>query len=57
MTRDEAREQAWADWHSGLEYAPKINQLYARGFDAGWAAREAEHAAREIARLIEEELL
>ena len=60
MTKDEAKTKAWADWHDGIDYVPQINQLYARGFDAGWAAREAEHAAqdeREIKRLIDEELL
>ena len=60
MTRESAKHQTWRDWYDGLGYVPQINPLYDRAFDAGWAAREAEHAAedeREIARLIDEELL
>jgi hypothetical protein len=62
MTRDKAKRQAWLDWHTGmkLDDMPPGNPIWDIAFDAGWAAREAEHAAedeREIARLIDEELL
>lgn len=59
MTLDEARAEAGDRLEGDL--GPGLNSpAWCAGFDAGWAAREAEYAAqdeREIKRLIEDELL
>lgn len=41
MTRDEAKRKAWFKSHPLPECVAQIDLAWDRGFDAGWAAREA----------------